>query len=86
MLNTGSASLLLERADVHDEEEKELIGRFAGVSLRVEDIHETVDRLRAKGVKFTGAPQKQWWGVTLAHFQDPDENIITLVSDKPDAS
>ena len=37
------------------------------------------DALREKGVRFTAAPEKQPWGGTLAHFQDPEGNELTLL-------
>jgi predicted enzyme related to lactoylglutathione lyase len=33
----------------------------------------------AKGVHFTAPPEKQEWGGTLAHFEDPAGNVLTLV-------
>ena len=81
ILNGGGANLLIERADSNDEEGKQLIGRFTGISLRADNIHSVCARLKAQGITFTGEPEKQWWGGTLAHFQDPDGNIITLCGD-----
>lgn len=75
----GSSYLGLERCDPDDEESKELVGRFVGTSIEVEDIHSVYDSLRRKGVEFTSAPQKQPWGGVLAHFKDPDGNIVTLL-------
>ena len=81
ILNGGGAKLLIEREDPHDEEGKHLIGRFTGISLRADNIHSVCAKLKAKGITFTGEPEKQSWGGTLAHFQDPDGNIITLCGD-----
>jgi len=49
------------------------------VSLRVDDLAATYVELRAKGVTFTAPPEKQPWGGSLAHFKDPDGNILTLL-------
>jgi len=81
----GSAYLGLERCDPDDDEAKELVGRFVGTSIEVDDILGTYDRLLAKGVEFTSEPTKQPWGGTLAHFKDPDGNILTLLGDESDA-
>ena len=35
--------------------------------------------LTGKGVVFTEPPEKQQWGGTIAHFRDPDGNILTLL-------
>lgn len=75
----GAASLGLERCDPAGPEVRELVGRFVGVSIEVGDIHTTYDALVAKGVEFIGPPEGQPWGGILAHFKDPDGNIITLL-------
>ena len=69
----------LERCDPDDPEVRALVGRFVGISIQIDDIHATYDSLRAKGVKFTGPPEKQPWGGSLAHFADPDGNVLTLL-------
>ncbi len=70
----------IERLERHDPEFKELVGRFVGISLLVEDIDKTYSRLIEKEVEFVGPPEKQAWGGTLAHFKDLDGNILTLLS------
>ena len=75
--DVGGAKFGLERAS---DEEKELLGRFVGVSLQVENIEQTYNDLLAKGVEFTGPPEKQEWGGTLVHLKDPSGNILTLIS------
>jgi uncharacterized glyoxalase superfamily protein PhnB len=75
----GTARIGLERCDRNDPESTELVGRFVGVSIRVEDVNAVFDRLTSRGVEFTATPQKQPWGGTLAHFKDPDGNILTLL-------
>lgn len=51
----------------------------AGLSLQVDDIEGTDARLKDAGVEFTSAPEKQPWGGSLAHFRDPDRNVLTLL-------
>lgn len=75
----GGPCFGIQRAGDKDEEGGELVGRFVGVSLRVEDIDAAYRDLQARGVKFTAAPEKQPWGGSLAHFADPDNNILTLL-------
>jgi len=55
------------------------VGRYCGVNLLVDDIDETYQRLRDKGVEFTMPPQLQSWGRTLAEFKDLDGNVLTLM-------
>ncbi|MEM8766093.1 MAG: VOC family protein [Pseudomonadota bacterium] len=75
----GTAHLGLERCDPADDESRELVGRFIGISLEVDDIQGTYEALLAQGVEFVAPPEKQAWGGTLAHFKDPDDNVVTLL-------
>ncbi len=75
----GAAYVAVERCDPEDAETPELVGRFVGVSLEVDDIHEVHRRLEERGVRFVSEPEVQSWGGTLAHFEDPDRNVITLM-------
>lgn len=73
-------SLAIEKCDAdHIEHGSKLVGRFAGVTMMVDDIQSTYAQLKAKGVAFTGAPEKQTWGGTLVHFKDLDGNVLTLM-------
>lgn len=69
----------LERCDPDDPASKELVGRFVGTSIAVDDIDEVCESLVAQGVEFVGPPEKQPWGGTLAHLRDPDGNVLTLL-------
>ena len=75
----GGTYLGLERCDPGDEESRQLVGRFAGTSIEVEDIEAVYKSLSEKGVKFQGVPETQPWGGILAHFEDPDGNVLTLL-------
>lgn len=70
---------IVERADPTDPDGAEMIGRFTALSFEVEDCSATVGVLTGKSVQFLGPAQKQAWGGTLAHFLDPDGNVLTLV-------
>lgn len=74
-------TLIVEPTDGNHPEE---VGRFAGLSLDVEDIRATHERLAAAGVEFTCLPQRQPWGGIVAHFKDPSGNILTLVEMMPE--
>jgi catechol 2,3-dioxygenase-like lactoylglutathione lyase family enzyme len=78
-LDTGATSLALERMDPDDREAATLVGRFVGASLQVPDVEALYRTLRERGVIFSTPPEKQTWGGTLAHFLDPDGNILTLI-------
>ena len=55
------------------------VGRFTGVSFRVDDIDTLCATLVERGAHMVGMPQRQPWGGVLAHVADPDGNVVTLV-------
>jgi lactoylglutathione lyase len=76
----GGADLAIERDSGEGEDgEEDSVGRFVGVSLAVDDIEATYAMLRERGVEFLGPPEKMPWGGVLAHFRDPDGNVLTLL-------
>jgi uncharacterized glyoxalase superfamily protein PhnB len=77
--NLGGAELGLERCDPDDAEAAELVGRFVGTSIAVDDLDAVYAALVDTGVEFTGPPEKQPWGGVLAHFKDPGGNVQTLL-------
>ena len=85
-LATGEGQLALERAAPGDSEALDLVGRFVGVSLQVPDIEATHKTLSERGVEFLAPPEAQPWGGVLAHFRDPDGNVITLLGADPTAT
>lgn len=78
--DVGGVYLGLERCEPADSETRSLVGRFVGASLRVSDVEQIYSELCTKGVEFVAPPEKQSWGGTLAHFKDPDANVLTLLS------
>ncbi|WP_438463255.1 VOC family protein [Marinomonas sp. PE14-40] len=72
-------TLAIEQQDPNDEEAHSLVGRFLGISLQVDNLDEVYAELISKGVNFQGSPEKQEWGASLAHFKDPDGNVLTLL-------
>lgn len=75
-------SLALEACDAGTEVfGSKVVGRFAGVTLMVDDVAKTYADLVARGVRFHGPPQKQHWGGTLAHLLDLDGNTLTLMQE-----
>lgn len=70
---------LIIEVDDGSEPDESLVGRFAGVSLRVDDVEAAHRDLTAKGVAFEAPPERMSWGGVLAHFRDPAGNVLTLV-------
>lgn len=80
VFQSGGTELVVESVS-HDapDEEQVLVGRFTGLSFPVADIQSTYDQLRARGVAFSGQPERQAWGGTLATFRDPSGNELQIV-------
>jgi predicted enzyme related to lactoylglutathione lyase len=70
---------IVERVNPADPDAAEMIGRFTALSFAVDDCMAAVGSLTGKSVQFLGPAQKQAWGGTVAHFLDPDGNVLTLV-------
>ena len=75
----GGPSLGIERIDPDADDAHKLVGRFIGISIAVTDMHQTYATLTDRGVEFLSAPEPQPWGGVLAHFKDPDGNVLTLL-------
>lgn len=58
-----------------------LVGRFTGFSFEVANVYEAYEELKERGVVFLDPPELQPWGGILAHFEDADENILTIVEE-----
>jgi catechol 2,3-dioxygenase-like lactoylglutathione lyase family enzyme len=57
----------------------ERVGDAAVLSLEVDDLDAEVTRLQGAGVRFVTEPHDQpTWRVRVAHFRDPDGNLIEL--------
>lgn len=81
--DAGGCGLAIERLERDDREASDLVGRYVGVSLRVPDIEKTHRDLVDRGVHFLSPPSRQPWGGVLAHFRDPEGNVLTLLGDSP---
>ena len=80
VFKAGAAELVIESVgDDAPQEDRDLVGRFTGLSFTVQDIAAKHRELAALGVKFTGAPEQQAWGGILATLQDPSGNELQLV-------
>jgi len=70
---------IVETANPAEPEGAAMIGRFTALSFEVENCKDACGQLTGQGVQFLGPAQTQAWGGTLAHFLDPDGNVLTLV-------
>lgn len=76
IFDTGPCKISFETADPA---ETPVRSGFAGISFETSDIKAAVETLRKRGVEIVGEPAKQYWGGTLAHFNDPEGRTFTLV-------
>lgn len=79
VFNAGASTLVVEAVDADaPEEEQVLVGRFTGLSFEVPNAQAMYEALSSRGVVFTGLPEKQFWGGTLATLRDPAGNEIQI--------
>jgi catechol 2,3-dioxygenase-like lactoylglutathione lyase family enzyme len=75
-----TCDLIVERVRLDaPQDEQILVGRFTGLSFDVKNITALCRELASKGVQFTGQPEKQSWGGTLATLSDPAGNQLQFV-------
>lgn len=75
-----ACDLVVERVSASaPPEEQSLVGRFTGLSFNVTNIRQLCQKLAEQGVRFTGQPERQPWGGTLATMRDPAGNELQLV-------
>ncbi|MDT7835564.1 VOC family protein [Aquabacterium sp. OR-4] len=78
--DTGQVQLVVELVTADEPpEEQAMVGRFTGLSFGVDDVMAAHAELAARGVRFVGAPERQFWGGWLATLVDPDGNEMQLV-------
>jgi catechol 2,3-dioxygenase-like lactoylglutathione lyase family enzyme len=79
--NTGETALEIYDRDLMAEV---VPGLMAGgdrilLTLHVDNVDETFESLKAKGVKFEEPPSnRESWGARTAYFRDPEGNLIEL--------
>jgi predicted enzyme related to lactoylglutathione lyase len=71
----AQTGLVLFNPDGHESR----IGNFTGISFQCDDVPQTYEQLKSKGVEFTAPPKAESWG-TSAIFKDIDGNQFVLSS------
>jgi lactoylglutathione lyase len=80
VFDAGNSELVVESVALDaPQEDQVLVGRFTGLSFQVPDVHKKHKELSARGVEFSGLPEKQFWGGTLATLRDLDGNEFQIV-------
>lgn len=57
------------------------VGSFMNMSYACDDLTQTYEALKARGVEFDGPPEKQPWG-SYAKFKDSEGNQFVLSEDR----
>ncbi len=55
-------------------------GGGAVYAYQVEDITQSCEELKKKGIEIFSGPSTMSWGQTVAYFKDPDSNIWEITS------
>ena len=76
---SGCDGMTLVIEEITRDENDGLSPRFTALSLATDDIETRYAAMNIDGVTFDGPPEKQEWGGSLAHFSDPEGNVLTLV-------
>jgi catechol 2,3-dioxygenase-like lactoylglutathione lyase family enzyme len=84
-LEAGGVHVSLYRRDLMSTVVPSLQGTSSGdpflLNMRVDDTDATYEQLRSLGVVFETEPHDQEaWGIRVAHFRDPDGNLIEIYS------
>lgn len=66
-------------------DDRALVGRFTGLSFKVDDLAQVYEQLKATGVVFTALPKQEAWGGMVATLLDPAGNELQLCQ-YPDVS
>ena len=76
--NTGGTTIALHKQIAGEARVAEPAAGQATLSFAVDDLQQAYETLKAEGVEFSLAPQKQVSGITLATLRDPDGFRIGL--------
>ena len=80
-LNTGGVQLELfgHSKEVSEAEKKPLQTGVAHIAFEVENLNETYEKLKARGVEFEREPRVAMMGQRIVFLKDPDGNRLELV-------
>ena len=78
------AELMSEAIDNSAAAKNEILQDKSAIIIEVENVNETFENLKGKGVVFLTEPKDMpAWGIRVAHFRDPENNLIELFSTLP---
>ena len=74
----AATEIILYLPDENWEHYKQVVGKSQSITLEVDNMAETYNTLKAKGVEFVTEPDVQPWG-TSAFIKDSEGNSLLLV-------
>lgn len=78
------AELMSEAIDNSAAAKNEILQDKSAIIIEVENVNETFENLKGKCVVFLTEPKDMpAWGIRIAHFRDPENNLIELFSTLP---
>jgi lactoylglutathione lyase len=76
------AELMSLAVDNSDAIKNEILHDKSAIVIEVENVNEAFENLKSKGVMFLTEPKDMSaWGIRVAHFRDPENNLIELFSE-----
>lgn len=76
------AELMSQAIDNSGAIKNEILQDKSAIIIEVENINEAYENLKDKGVVFLTEPKDMSaWGIRVAHFRDPENNLIELFSE-----
>lgn len=83
-LSLFKAELMSIAINNADAKKNESLQDKTAIIVQVDSVNETYNSLQNKGVIFLTEPKDMAaWGIRVAHFRDPENNLIELYSELP---
>lgn len=78
------AELMAMAINNFDANKNEILQDKISIIIQVENINESYQVLKSKGVNFLNEPKDMpAWGIRVAHFRDTENNLFELYSELP---
>lgn len=79
-----SADLMSTAVNSAEASKNEKVQDKFAIVVQVDNVDETYKALQNKGVRFITEPKDMTaWGIRVAHFRDPENNLLEIFQDLP---
>lgn len=83
-LSLFKAELMSIAINNTEAKKNEILQDKIAIVVQVDNLNKTYNSLQNQGVKFLTEPKDMpAWGISVAHFRDPENNLIELYSELP---